>query len=93
MKVNTYGIKMRGLKKASGCTDNYGPYSGSYVELFYDKSNGDVWGVFQHSLGQNSWTVYHSPDIVKVCNTYNHMTMQQIADSIRGTLQAEQLAV
>lgn len=87
MAINTYGIKMNGLKKASGYTENYGPYSGSYVELFYDKSNGDVWGIFQHSLGQNSWTVYHDPDVIKVCNTSSHMTMQQIADCIRDRLQ------
>lgn len=87
MAINTHGIKMNGLKKASGYTENYGPYSGSYVELFYDKSNGDVWGIFQHSLGQNSWTVYHDPDVIKVCNTSIHMTMQQIADCIRDRIQ------
>ena len=87
MSINTHGIKMRGLKEASGYTQNYGPYSGSYVEIFYDKSNGDVWGVFQHSLGQNSWTVYHDPDVIKVCTTSRHMTMQQIADCIRDRLQ------
>lgn len=87
MKINKNGIKMNGLKKTSGYTENYGPYSGSYVEIFYDKSNGDVWGVFQHSLGQNSWTVYHDPDVVKVCTTSRHMTMQQIADCIRDRLQ------
>lgn len=87
MAINKYGIKMNGLKNASGYTENYVPYSGNYVELFYDKSNGDVWGVFQHSLGQNSWTVYHDPDVVKVCTTSRHMTMQEIADSIRNRLQ------
>lgn len=87
MAINTYGIKMKGLKKASGCTENYGPYSGSYVELFYNKNSGDIWGTFQHSLGQNSWTVYHDPDIIKICNTSSHMTMQQIADRIRDRLQ------
>ena len=92
MAINTYGIKMKGLKKASGCTENYGPYSGSYVELFYDKNSGDIWGTFQHSLGQNSWTVYPDPDIIKICNTSSHMTMQQIADCIRDRLQERENA-
>lgn len=93
MAINKYGIKMNGLKKASGCTENYGPYSGSYVELFYDKSNGDVWGIFQHSLGQSSWTVYHDPDVIKVCTTSRHMTMQEIADCIRDRLELDREAV
>lgn len=81
-KVNKHGMKINGLKAASGYTENYSHYSGSYVELFYDKSSGDVWGKFQHSLGQNSWTDYHDPDVIKVCTTSRHMTMQQIADAI-----------
>lgn len=93
MAINKYGIKMNGLKKASGYTENYGPYSGSYVELFYDKSNGDVWGVFHHSMGQNSWTEYHDPDVLKVCTTSRHMTMQEIADCIRDRIDFDREAL
>ena len=78
---------MNGLKKASGYTENYGFDTGNYVELFYDKCTGDVWGVFQCSIGQNNWTVYNDPDVIKVCNTSRHMTMQEIADCIRDRLQ------
>lgn len=91
-KVNTYGLAIKGLKKASGCTEDYGCYSGRYVEIFYDRSTGEVWGNFQHSPGQNSWTVYHDPDIIKVCTTSIHMTMQQIADCIRDRIQEDYLA-
>lgn len=84
-KVNKHGMKMVGLKKASGETQNYGYYSGMYVEIFYDKADGEVWGVFQYSLGQNSWTEYHDSSIVKICNTSSHMTMQEIADAIYQT--------
>ena len=93
MAINKYGIKMNGLKKASGYTENYGPYSGNYVELFYDKSNGDVWGIFQHSLGQNSWTEYHDHDVVKVCTTSRPMTMPEIADCIRDRIEFDREAV
>lgn len=41
-----------------------------------------VWTVFQCSLGHNSWTEYHDENIVKICNTDEHMTMQEIADCI-----------
>lgn len=86
MAINRHGLKINGLKSASGTTRNYGHYSGSYVEIFYDTSAGDVWGVYQYSLGQNSWTVYHDPAVVKICNTSQHMTMQDIADAIRDRL-------
>lgn len=73
---------MTGLKKTSGSTENYCYYSGKYNEIFYDTETGEVWSVFQYSLGGNSWTEYHDENIVKICNTYKHMTMQEIADCI-----------
>lgn len=80
--INTYGLKIKGLKKASGNTLNYGYYSGFYNEVFYDRATGEVWTVFQYSLGQNTWTKYHDPNVIKICNASNHMTMQEIADCI-----------
>lgn len=88
-KVNTYGLTIKGLKKTSGFTKDYGYYSGMYVEIFYDRSTGEVWGIFQYSLGQNTWSEYHDPDILKICNTSRHMTMQEIADEIQRVLQEE----
>ena len=35
IKVNTHGLKMTGLKKTSGGTENYSYYSGKYDEIFY----------------------------------------------------------
>lgn len=87
--VNTYGIRIKGLRKASGSTADFGAYSGSYTELFYDRSTGEVWGKYQYSLGQNSWTVYQDSSVIKLCNTTAHMTMQQIADAIRDALSME----
>lgn len=88
-KVNTYGLTIKDLKKTSGFTKDYGYYSGMYVEIFYDRSTGEVWGNFQISLGQNSWSEYNDPDILKICNTSRHMTMQEIADEIHRVLQEE----
>lgn len=82
MAINKHGLKMTGLKKTSGETKDFGFYSGKYFEIFYDRDSGDIWPVFQYSLGQNWWTEYHDPSIVKICNTSRHMTMQEIADLI-----------
>lgn len=81
MKINKHGLKIVGLKKASGNTVNYNDDS-AYDEVFYDRRTGEVWTVYQYSLGWNSWTVYHDSDIIKVCNTARHLTMQEIADRI-----------
>lgn len=80
--VNTYGLQIKGIKKASGDTRDYGCYSGSYVEVFYSAETGEVWTVYQYSLGQNTYTVYDDAAVVKICNTSRHMTMQEIADAI-----------
>ena len=53
MKLNTHGLTIKGIKKASGETCDYGPYSASYVEVFYDRSTGEVWTKCQYSLGHN----------------------------------------
>lgn len=79
--TDMHGRKIKGLKAASGETKDYG-HDGRYVEIFYDRTEGKVWGVFQCSLGQNSWTDYHDSNIIKICNTARHMTMQEIADLI-----------
>lgn len=80
--LNTHGLKIKGLKKASGETVDYGFNDGRYDEVFYDRSTGEVWTVFQCSLGQNWWTKYPDPSIIKICNATRHMTMQELADKI-----------
>ena len=83
MKTNTYGLTMRGLRKAAGATKGLtGYYNGHYVQISYDTSNGEILTNYHYSLGQNSWTQYHGSDIITVCNASNPMTMQQIADAI-----------
>lgn len=82
MKLKKHGLKMNGLKAASGETQNYWYYSGCYVQISYDTRGGQVLTSFHCSLGQNSWTEYPSGKIVHICNTSRHMTMQEIADKI-----------
>lgn len=87
MAINTHGLTIKGLRKASGETQRYNDAS-SYDEIFYDRSTGEVWTRYQYSLGQNSWTEYHDADVIKVCNAVRHMTMQEIADAINDALNA-----
>lgn len=81
-RVNYHGLKIQGIRKASGSTGNWAPRSCGYDEIFYDLSTGDVWTVAQVSLGCNSWTEYHDGNVIKICNTSRHMTMQEISDAI-----------
>lgn len=85
-KINKHGLKMRGLKAASGWTENYGYYSGHYVQISYDRNTGDVLANYHYSIGHNWWTQYHDPAIITVAMASNHMTMQQIADAIADKL-------
>ena len=85
-KVNTHGLNMRGLRQACSKTENY-PTNGLYNEIFYNIATGSVWTVLQYSLGRNSWTKYDDPDVIWVCDTSHHMTMQQIADAINEAYQ------
>ena len=87
MAINTYGLKITGIKKASGNTIDWNPRSGGYTEIFYDSKTGEVWTIDQVSLGHNSWTTYRDPAVIKVCDTDTHMTMQQIANAIRAAMQ------
>ena len=85
--INKHGLKISGLKAASGMTKNYGYYSGSYIEIFYDTETGEVWGKYQYSIGQNNWTQYDDPAVIKIGNVSTHMTMQEIADAIRDAVE------
>lgn len=87
MKLNKHGLKISGLKAASGMTENYGYYSGHYVEIFYNIETGAVWGKYQYSYGQNNWTEYDDPAVIKIGNVSAHMTMQEIADAIRDAVE------
>ena len=82
MTINKHGLNITGLKKASGATYNYGAYSPEYVEVFYDTDTGEVWTVYQYSLGLNTWTEYHDPAVIKIGNYQRHATMQELADDI-----------
>lgn len=86
MKVNTHGIKMVGLKKAAGETKSLNGCNGCYVQISYDRADGEVLSDYHCSLGHNSWSEYRSDSILSVCFLDNRTTMQEIADKIAERL-------
>lgn len=88
MKLNTYGIKMHGLKTVSGESKSLkGFFHGGYLELFYDIKSGDIWSIYQYSYGHNLWTVYHDDNVIRLGNIYTSHTMQELADIIIDRLE------
>lgn len=83
MKINKYGIKMTNLKKISGETVN-NPYG--YSQISYDRSTGELLEAWHAGNNMTSWTEYHDPSIIHICDTSRHMTMQQLADAVRDKL-------
>lgn len=75
--LNTHNIKMRGLRKASGQTINW-KANGWHTQVSYDTETGDI---YTNDHCGESWSEYPS-EVITVCHTTRHMTMQQIADAI-----------
>nr|DAU93776.1 MAG TPA: hypothetical protein [Caudoviricetes sp.] len=86
MEINTHGrkINLETLANASDSTKGLGSRTGEYMEIFYDKSTGDVWG--KYHWDREEWTVYHDEDVIKVGLAIRFKTPQQIADMIDNTL-------
>ena len=79
MKLEKYGIKMQGLKKAAGETKWLDGWNG-YVQISYDRADGEV--IAEYHTDVNDWTRYHSETIIPVRNTRDPMTMQGISDAV-----------
>ena len=86
MEIKTYcrKINMETLANDSSSTKGLGSRTGEYMEIFYDKSTGDVW--CKYHWDREEWTVYHDADVTKVGIAVRYKTQQQIADMIASTL-------
>ena len=80
MKIDTHGLKMIGLRKASGCTKHFPCGSGQYFQISYDTATGEVLTTFH--LDNNSWTEYDDENIILICHTQHHLSIQTLADMI-----------
>lgn len=83
-KVNTYGMKMHGLKAAAGVTRGVCPSNRHYVQISYNEATGDIYADWH--VDCNSWTNYYNAAIFDVTYTPRPLTMQQIADAIAATV-------
>ena len=90
MDIKTYGrkINMEDLAEASDYTRGLGSRTGEYMEIFYDKSTGEVWG--KYHWNREEWTVYHDEDVIKVGGVNRFKSPQQLADMIAETLAEEE---
>lgn len=77
-------MKIKGIKKASGYTENFPRYSGKRVDLFIDLNTGEVWGEFIH--GENTWIEFHDSAIRRFASTKRHMTMREIRERAESFL-------
>ena len=83
MKINRHGIKMTNLRAISGATVNNPK---GYSQISYDSSTGELMESWHVGSYMTSWTEYDDPDVIHVCNTSRHMTMQELADAVRDAL-------
>lgn len=81
-KVDKHGLKITGLKAASGRTCACSPYETGYYEVFYDRESGKVWSLYRYSTGFNCHVENRQAHVLSVCQTKKHLTMQEIADCI-----------
>jgi hypothetical protein len=71
-------MKITGIKKASGYTENYPSHSQHRVDLFIDLETGEVWG--EYIFGNNTWKQFSNPAIRRFASTTKHMTMREIRE-------------
>jgi len=94
---NKYGFALKGIKKAAKETDvlpkREGRLSASYIQVSYDRTNGEVLTDYHYCLGENSWTQYRDPAVIFVCNTHQKMTMKEIAKEIERAICENGMAV
>ena len=83
MAINEHGLKINGLKAASGMTKGLDPYSGLHIQIAYDTETGDLYTTGH--VGQ-SWSQYQDSEVITVCHAYSAMTMQEIANKVRAAV-------
>lgn len=81
-------LKIKGIKKIAVESKNLGGYySGQYLQVNYDRITGEAWTDFHYSLGQNSWSEYHSSNIINCGNISEPVTMAQVREIIEQAVE------
>ena len=88
--INKHGLTINGLRQASGATVTG---AGMHYNIYYNMTTGDVWTKEYPDAG--GWTLYQTnyddDDIIYICDSWAHLTMQQISDMIAE--EVERLAI
>ena len=78
--------KFHGVKAAVGEMASCNRYDGTYLEVHYDIEEDKVYTNFHCSLGGNSWTMYHDPDVIPVGTYSSPVKMAELKADIRRAI-------
>lgn len=80
-------MKLRGIKKVCGQTKDIYPYGPLYLEVFYDRKTGEVYG---KEMTPNSYTLTgEDSDWVLVLRTDRPMTMREIRQAVEAKIEED----
>lgn len=82
--ANTYGLKMDGIQKACNATIHR---VSSYIRISYDRARGRVIWEMRDGEMPAECAEDGGKDLIPICNTCEHMKMQEIADAIYRVMQ------
>lgn len=83
-RIDMHGLKMQNLNMAAKNTTNLDPFSGRYYEILYNRETGFI-DVAEH-VSYGSYTEILDKEIIFVCSTTEHLTMQALADKIYASV-------
>lgn len=81
-KVNTHGLTIKGLKETSGATCKC--VGNSYFQIVYDIDSKLVFQCYNWT--RDEWQEFKSSTMLVVGTTTGHLTMQEIADMVKQSI-------
>jgi malonyl CoA-acyl carrier protein transacylase len=88
-RIDTHGVKIANLSWAAKATVNFKEFSGMNSEIFFDRATGEI-HVFQHA-SYSSYAEIVDDDMIHVCRTDRHLTMQELANEVYRAVLWEEL--
>lgn len=79
-KINMHGLKINGLAKAAKDSANGSRRYNLHMQINYDSDTGEAWA--SGPLTDGDYIAFDDPAVFAVCDTYDSMTAQEIADRI-----------
>lgn len=79
-KVNMHGLNINSLEKAAKATENGSRRYNLHMQINYDSDTGEAWA--SGPLTDGDYVAFDDPAIFAVCDAYDSMTAQEIANRI-----------